>query len=127
MALRNPVKSFLGGLILTIVLVVVVPVVIDTFAVGYLEQLVGDRTFLMLSSDVIVSILVWIIVLGCMFILGAGGVFRKFGVIGVLGLVAAYWLLGDVTDAIIPVATLVVVMVVIKVLERRRKGKAGSR
>lgn len=126
MNVLNPVKSFLGGLILTLVLVVLVPIVIDTFVQGHLEQLVGDRTFLMLSSDLIVSILVWIIILGFIVLMGAGGIFKRFGVVGILGLIVAYYLLGNLAGAVIPVLSLILVIIIGKVLRKRREEKRGG-
>ena len=89
MGCRDAAKSFLGGLVLTIVLVVLVPVFVDQYATGYLEGLIGDRSFLMLSSDVIVNLLTWLIIIGFMLLLGAGGILKKFGIFGIVGLVVS--------------------------------------
>ncbi len=127
MGCRDAAKSFLGGLVLTIVLVVLVPVFVDQYATGYLEGLIGDRSFLMLSSDVIVNLLTWLIIIGFMLLLGAGGILKKFGIFGIVGLVVAYWLLGDVTDAFIPLATLAIVLIIGKTLEIRKRKKTGKK
>lgn len=127
MGCRDATKSFLGGLVLTIVLVVLVPVFVDQYATGYLEGLIGDRSFLMLSSDVIVNLLTWLIIIGFMLLLGAGGILKKFGIFGIVGLVVAYWLLGDVTDAFIPLATLAIVLIIGKTLEIRKRKKTGKK
>ena len=66
-----------------------VPVLVNDYATGYFEELIGDRTFLMLSSDVIVNILVWVLVIGFMLVLGAGGILKRFGIVGILGLIVA--------------------------------------
>ena len=110
-----------------IVLVVLVPVFVDQYATGYLEGLIGDRSFLMLSSDVIVNLLTWLIIIGFMLLLGAGGILKKFGIFGIVGLVVAYWLLGDVTDAFIPLATLAIVLIIGKTLEIRKRKKTGKK
>ena len=127
MGCRGAAKSFLGGLVLTIVLVVLVPVFVDQYATGYLEGLIGDRSFLMLSSDVIVNLLTWLIIIGFMLLLGAGGILKKFGIFGIVGLVVAYWLLGDVTDAFIPLATLAIVLIIGKTIEIRKRKKTGKK
>ena len=123
MGIKNGVKSFIGGLVLTLVLVVIVPVVVNKYISGYIVDIVGDTTFLTLSSDVIVNILIWLIMIGFMVLLGAGGILRKFGVIGILGLIVAYWLLGDVRDAIIPLATLAIVLVLTKTYRMKKEKK----
>ena len=127
MGCRDATKSFLGGLVLTIVLVVLVPVFVDQYATGYLVGLIGDRSFLMLSSDVIVNLLTWLIIIGFMLLLGAGGILKKFGIFGIVGLLVAYWLLGDVTDAFIPLATLAIVLIIGKTLEIRKRKKTGKK
>lgn len=123
MGIKNGVKSFIGGLVLTIVLVVIVPVLVNTYISKYIVDIVGDTTFLTLSSDVIVNILIWLIMIGFAVILGAGGVLRKFGVVGIIGLIVAYWLLGDVTNAIIPLVTLAIVLVVTKTYRMKKEKK----
>lgn len=127
MGAKDAVKSFLGGLVLTLVLVVVVPVLVNDYAAGYFEELIGDRTFLILSSDVIVNILVWVLVIGFMLVLGAGGILKRFGIVGILGLVVAYWALGDITDAVVPLATLAIVLVIAKTIEIKRRKRTEGR
>lgn len=126
MGIKNGVKSFIGGLVLTIVLVVIVPVVVNKYISKYIVDIVGNTTFLTLSSDVIVNILIWLIMIGFVVLLGAGGVLRKFGVVGIIGLIAAYWLLGDVTDAIIPLTTLAIVLVVTKTYRMKKEKKKNQ-
>ncbi len=123
MGIKSGVKSFIGGLVLTIVLVVIVPVLVNRYISGYIEELVGDATFLMLSSDVIVNILIWAVLIGFMVLLGAGGILKRFGIVGIIGLIAAYWLMGDVTDAIIPLCTLAIVLVLTKTLKMKKEKK----
>ncbi len=123
MGIKNGVKSFIGGLVLTLVLVVIVPVVVNKYISGYIVDIVGDTTFLTLSSDVIVNILIWLIMIGFMVLLGAGGVLKRFGIVGIIGLIVAYWLLGDVRDAIIPLATLAIVLVLTKTYRMKKEKK----
>ena len=120
MEVKDALLSFVGGLVMTLVLVTVVPVVVDTVVERYVSELVGDSTFLVLSSDVIVSMLVWTVVIGFMLVLGSGGILKRYGLFGIAGLVVAYWALGDVTDAFVPLATLAIVLVIGKTIQIRR-------
>lgn len=125
MGVKSALKSFAGGLALTIILVVVVPVLMNSYISGYISDIIGDRSVLMLSSDIVVNLLIWIVLLGFMLVLGAGGILKKFGIFGIIGLVVAYWLLGDVTDAVVPLATLGIVLVLSKT--RKIKKEKNSR
>ncbi len=112
MGVKKAIGSFFAGLVMTIVLVVLVPIIINNYVTGIVADAVGDNSFLFLTSDVLTWIIVYGILFGFMLVLGAGGILRKFGVIGILGLIAAYWLMGDVTDAILPLLILCAVLVV---------------
>lgn len=124
------VGSFAAGALMTLFLVIFVPVIVDTYITPVIEDLVGDSTFLDLSSSFIVMVLVWAVMIGFMVVLGAGGIMRRFGVFGILGLVVAYYVMGDVTRAVIPIASLIVVSVVFWAIRRRKgaedHGKEGS-
>lgn len=121
MGFREGLKSFVGGLIMTLVLVVLVPMIVDHYIKTYITEVVGETTFLALSSEAIVNILVWVVILAFFILMGAGGVLKRFGIVGILGLLAAYWLLGDITDAFVPVATLAIVLVITKTIRMKRE------
>ena len=118
------VKSFAGGLLMTLVLVVLVPIVCNEYISPMVSEMVGDSWLLMLSSDMIVNLLMWLIIIGFMVLLGGTMIMRKCGIFGVIGLIVAYWLLGDVTDALVPLLMLVLSMIILKTVEikRRKKG-----
>ena len=118
------VKSFAGGLLMTLVLVVLVPIVCNEYISPMVSEMVGDSRLLILSSDMIVNLLMWLIIIGFMVLLGGTMIMRKCGIFGVVGLIVAYWLLGDVTDALIPLLMLVLSMIILKTVEikRRKKG-----
>lgn len=118
------VKSFAGGLLMTLVLVVLVPIVCNEYISPMVSEMVGDSRLLMLSSDMIVNLLMWLIIIGFMVLLGGTMIMRKCGIFGVIGLIVAYWLLGDVTDALVPLLMLVLSMIILKTVEikRRKKG-----
>ena len=122
------VKSFAGGLLMTLVLVVLVPIICNEYISPMVSEMVGDSRLLMLSSDMIVNLLMWLIIIGFMVLLGGTMIMRKCGIFGVIGLIVAYWLLGDVTDALIPLLMLVLSMIILKTVEikKRRKGTDGK-
>lgn len=126
MGAKKAAGSFVAGLLMTLILVIAVPMFVDTVVQKYIEDVVGDTTFLTLSSEFIVNLLVWLIIIGFIVLLGAGGILKRFGVFGIIGLVVAYWLLGDVTDAFIPLATLAIVLVIGKTMEIRRRKRCES-
>lgn len=117
------VKSFAGGLLMTLVLVVLVPIVCNEYISPMVSEMVGDSRLLMLSSDMIVNLLMWLIIIGFMVLLGGTMIMRKCGIFGVIGLIVAYWLLGDVTDALIPLLMLVLSMIILKTIEIKRRKK----
>ena len=98
-----------------------VPMIVDHYIKTYITEVVGETTFLALSSEAIVNILVWVVILAFFILMGAGGVLKRFGIVGILGLLAAYWLLGDITDAFVPVATLAIVLVITKTIRMKRE------
>ncbi len=126
MGVKKAVGSFFAGLIMTIVLVVAVPIFINNYVTGIVADAVGESSFLFMTSDVIVWLLVYGILFGFMFFLGAGGILRKFGIFGIIGLIAAYWLMGDVTDAILPLLILCAVLVVSWNFDLKRKKRKES-
>ena len=126
MGAKKAAGSFIAGLLMTLILVIAVPMFVDTVVQKYIEDVVGNTTFLTLSSEFIVNPLVWLIIIGFIVLLGAGGILKRFGVFGIIGLVVAYWLLGDVTDAFVPLATLAIVLVIGKTLEIRRRKRCES-
>ncbi len=126
MGAKKAAGSFVAGLLMTLILVIAVPMFVDTVVQRYIEDVVGDTTFLTLSSEFIVNLLVWLIIIGFIVLLGAGGILKRFGIFGIIGLIVAYWLLGDVTDAFIPLATLAIVLVIGKTLEIRRRKRCES-
>ncbi len=120
MEAKTAAISFVGGLVMTLVLVVLVPVFIDTYASKWISDVVGDNQFLFLSSDIIITLLVWLVIIAFMVVLGAGGILKKFGIFGIVGLIVAYWLLGDVTDAIVPLVTLAIILVILKTIQIKK-------
>jgi len=91
-------SSLLGGILMTIVLVIIVPVVISILIQPFVEGFIGDTSLLGLSSGAIGAIVMLIILILFMLLLGGGAILRKFGVIGIAGLIIAYIILGLVLN-----------------------------
>lgn len=104
-------ESFIGGLICTLLLVVVVPVVCDLLIRPYVEEFVGDTQFMWFSSSLIVTVIMLLALLLFTLVLGGGAILRKYGIIGIIALIFAYWLLGNIRGAIMPVAVLVILYI----------------
>ena len=115
---RNVATSFLGGLICTLLLLVVVPVVSDMYIRPVVEDLVQNTAIVWLSSSLLVTIIMLIVLILFTLVLGGGAILRRYGAIGVVALIVAYWLLGNLRGAVLPVAVLIIMY-----LWGLRKGK----
>ncbi len=91
---RNLPLSFVGGIIFTILLVVVVPVLCTDTIAPMVAEKVGNTSIIWFSSSMISTAIMWGIIGVFMLILGGGGIMRSFGAVGVLGLICGYYLLG---------------------------------
>ncbi|AGI48352.1 hypothetical protein TALC_01373 [Thermoplasmatales archaeon BRNA1] len=104
-------SSFVGGLICTLLLVVAVPVVCDILIQPIVSDLIGNATVASLSSGTIVTIIMFIVLIIFSMVLGGSAILKRFGVVGVIALIIAYWLLGRLLDAVIPVAVILIVVI----------------
>jgi len=111
--------SFLGGLLLTIILVVVVPALTAYFIGPIVNEYLNDVTFWELTPSTIVTAVMLLIMILFLILLGGGAIFKKYGVIGVIGLIAAYWYLGNIYDAILPV--LIIILLTLFTIYKDRK------
>ena len=105
-------KAFIGGIICTLLLVIVAPILTTAFIQPWIIDQVGNRGIGIISSSMIVSVLMLLVTIIFALILGGGAILRRYGVIGVLGLIFAYWLMDNIYGAIIPVATLILIAIV---------------
>lgn len=119
----NILVKFGAGIVMTLLFVIAVPYVSDTYITPYIISVVGDNTFLFLGSQALIQVLIILVMLLFILLLGGGAIFRWFGVVGVLGMIVAYHLLGDVTQAIIPVLSLVVVYIITIPYRKKRDDK----
>jgi len=123
---KNPIKSLLGGLVLTILLVVAVPVVISYFIEEPVRNIIGDSSveagFISLSSGAIGAIVMFIILVLFMLLMGGGAILRRFGIIGIAGLIIAYVLLGQTWGWVVPV----IIVTVLGLFSYYKEKKKGS-
>ena len=115
--------KFVGGMLMTLVFVIVVPIVTDSYITPFLTDAIGDTNILWIGSETIVQILLFLVFIGFVLILGGGAVLRWCGLFGILGLIVAYWLLGDVTKATIPVISAIIVYVILWGISKRKREK----
>ncbi len=105
---RNIATSFLGGLICTLVLVVVVPIVSDLYIRPVVEDLVQNTAIVWISSSLLVTLIMLAVLILFTVVLGGGAILRRYGVVGVIALIVAYWLIGNLRGAVLPVAVLII-------------------
>ena len=82
--------SFAGGLICTLLLVVAVPIVSDLLIKPEVVKLIGDTAIASLSSGTLVTIVMFIVWVIFSMVFGGSAIFKRFGVIGVIALIAAW-------------------------------------
>ena len=111
--------KFCAGVIMTLLFVIAVPFISQTYIMPVVVDVVGDNTFLILGSQATVELIMFTVLILFVFLLGGGAVLRWCGVAGVLGMIFAYWLLGDVTKAIIPLLCLSVAFIVTIPIRKR--------
>jgi hypothetical protein len=103
--------SFAGGLICTLLLVVAVPIISNIIIQPIVVDLIGDTAIASLSSGTLVTIVMFIVWVIFSMVFGGSAIFKRFGIIGVIALIAAYYLLGRLMDAVIPVAVIIVMII----------------
>ena len=115
MATVNPLKALIGGIAMTLILVIVVPVISKLLIYPMVEDLIGDTQVdwvISLSSSVISAIVMLVVMLVFMLLLGGGAIIKKFGIIGIIGLVVAYWLLGDIYGCVFPICVILLMTII---------------
>jgi len=122
---KNPLVALIGGIIFTMILVIVVPVIVYTLIepviTPMIEDAMGDGTYLgWFTSSLVAAIVMLVILLIFMLVFGGGAILKKFGLIGVVGLVVAFWLLGDIEGAVMPIVIIILVWIISVILERRK-------
>lgn len=120
--------SLIGGIALTLVLVIAVPVLISYFIEPVITDLIGNTeintSIISLSSGAIGAMIMFVIMMAFMYFLGGGMILRKYGVIGIAGLFLAYWLiLDDPYGALVPIIMVVILAGVSYLMDCRRRRK----
>ncbi len=115
--------KFAGGIIMTLMFVIVVPYVSDTYITPYIVEIVGDNSFLIFGSQTLIEFFIFLVMIAFMLLLGGGAVLRWCGIVGVIGMIVAYYLLGDVTDAFIPLLSLTVAYILMIPFHKKNKEK----
>jgi len=127
MIVIESIASFLGGLVLTILLVVVLPIVLSSYIEPFVIDIVDaaslDDSFIILSPGVMSAIVIFLIVVLFLLLLGGGAILRRFGIIGIVGLIIAYVWFGYVWEWIIPVTIVFVFGLISYYREKRRCNK----
>ena len=124
--MKEMIKAFIGGILFTLILVIVVPVITTNYIQPIIEDYVGDRGIGIISSSMIISVLLFLVTIIFSLLFGGGAILRNYGLIGVLGLIFAYWLLGNIYGSIMPVATLILFAILQRIWEwikNKRKDK----
>ena len=124
---KNPLVSLLGGIIMTVLLVVVVPVIISYFIEPVIMDMIGDSSldlaFIQLTSGALGAIVMLIVLVLFMLLMGGGAILRKFGVIGIAGLILAYvFLLDQLWGWVVPVI-IVAILGGVSYLRDKKKNK----
>ena len=104
--------SFLGGLLFTILLVIVVPILTAWLVEPIVSEAIGDTTLGPIDTASLVTAAMLLVLILFLILLGGGKIFKKYGVIGVIGLIIAYYLLGNVYNAILPIAIILLFVVI---------------
>jgi len=104
----NALHSFLGGMLLTILLVVVIPILSAWLIEPIVIEYLGDVNIDPFTPGTFVTAAMLVVLIIFLLLLGGGKIFKKYGVIGVVGLVVAYWFLDRIYDAILPVAIILI-------------------
>jgi len=121
------VLKFFAGIFMTFLFVIVAPYLTENYITPYIIEAVGDSTFMFLGTQALIQVLLFLVMILFIVLLGGGAVFRWCGVVGILGMIVAYWLMGDVRDAIIPVISLTVVYIILIPFRKDDKKKKSKK
>jgi hypothetical protein len=118
--------SFLIGIFFTIVLIVFIPFINHNYIEPYILDLVGNTSLAFLSSSTLSSFLILLATLIFMLALGGGTIFKFFGVFGVLGMIAGYYILGRLEEAFLPVCILIIALCLSTVYKKKKAEAAAA-
>ena len=121
--MKEMAKAFIGGTIFTIILVIVIPIITTAVIQPFIEDEAHQINFVVVSSSVVSAVVMLLITILFSLLFGGGAILRNYGVIGILGMIFAYWLLGNIYGAVIPVLTLIAVCILKYLWNRHLKRK----
>ena len=121
--MKEMAKAFIGGTIFTIILVVVIPIITTAVIQPFIEDEANQFNFVVVSSSAVSAVVMLLVTILFSLLFGGGAILRNYGVIGVLGMIFAYWLLGNIYGAVIPVLTLIAVCILKYLWNRHLKKK----
>lgn len=111
----------IAGFIMAVAMVITIPVLIDVYAEPFMAKALGNAEYGLLTSDVLIVIAILVMITVFVIVLGETTILATHGLLGVLGMVLAYVLLGKYTDMIVPVVTVTVVWIYMHRKHRRPK------
>ena len=124
--MKEMAKAFIGGTIFTIILVIVIPIITTAFIQPFVDSEVNQFNYVVVSSSVVSAFVMLLVTILFSLLLGGGAILRNYGVIGVFGMIFAYWLLGNIYGAVIPVLTLIAVGILKYIWNHRDKFKKSK-
>ncbi|MCL2607902.1 MAG: hypothetical protein FWD92_05065 [Methanomassiliicoccaceae archaeon] len=113
--------SFLGGLFFTVLLVVIVPMLTAWFVGPIVNEIFEDAYMGPFTPSMLITAIMLLVMILFLLILGGGKIFKKYGFFGVVGLIAVYYLLGNVWDALLPVIIIIFLAIFTYYKERNKK------
>ena len=60
MGVKKAASSFVAGLVMTLILVIAVPIVVNQYISGYVSEAVGETSFLFLTSEMLILLIIWL-------------------------------------------------------------------
>jgi len=120
--------KFILGFAMTFAMVLFVPYLNSEYVTPFIiEKLSYLGDMMQVPIETLTQIAMYLGLFLFMMLLGGGAVFRYCGVAGVIGLIAAYAVLGNILDALIPVASLITVTIITWNLSRRKEAKKKAK
>jgi len=105
-------NRFLAGLGLTFFVVLMVPIMVDYLLQPILNSIFGEGNVAFFSSSLIVTAIIWLLALLLKMVGSGSNIFKNLGIPGIIGLFAAYWFMGNLWGATMPILSLLIALAV---------------
>jgi len=113
------------GIVLTVILVVAVPVIISWLIEPHVNDWINNSFsdgVVGLSAGAIGAIVMFVILVLFMLLFGGGKILKKYGVIGIIGLILAYvFILDQLWGWVVPVAIVILLGLVSYARDKKKK------